>query len=109
MAAARWTDEMLDKVAEKIDRIADEIEQTSNNVNRIANEIEQTSNNVNRIANDIEQTNNNVDALVGAVNSLVTVLREEMATIKPGQQETAKIQAESIRELIRFLNKSNPE
>ena len=56
MAAERWTDEMLDKLAEKVDRIADEIEQTSNNVNRIANEI--------------EQTNNNVDALVGAVNSL---------------------------------------
>ena len=81
MAAERWTDEMLDKLAEKVDRIADEI----------------------------EQTNNNVDALVGAVNSLVTVLREDIATIKSGQQETAKIQAESIRELIKLIKKSNPE
>ena len=88
MTVERWTDEMLDKFAEKVDRLGEKVD---------------------RIAEEVEQTNNNVDALVGAVNSLVTLLREEIPSIKSGQEETAKIQAESIRELVKFINKPKSE
>jgi len=91
MAVERWTDEMLDKFAGKVDLLAEKVDHLGEKVDRIAEEV--------------EQTNNNVDALVGAVNSLVTLLREEIPAIKSGQEETANIQAESIRELIKFINK----
>lgn len=86
---------MLDKFAGKVDRLAEKIDHLGEKVDRIADEI--------------EQTNNNVDALVGAVNSLVILMREEISAIKSGQEETAKIQAESIRELVKFINKPKSE
>lgn len=95
MAIERWTDEMLDKFAGKVDRLAEKIDHLGEKVDRIAEEV--------------EQTNNNVDDLVGAVGILVTLLREEIPAIKSGQEETAKIQAESIRELVKFINKSKSE
>ena len=43
MATERWTDEMLDKLAEKIDRNANAIDKLSENINKLAEESKESS------------------------------------------------------------------
>jgi len=43
MATERWTDEMLDKLAEKIDKNANAIDKLSENINKLAEESKESS------------------------------------------------------------------
>jgi prefoldin subunit 5 len=43
MATERWTDEMLDKLAEKVDKNANAIDKLSENINKLAEESKESS------------------------------------------------------------------
>lgn len=55
MATERWTDEMLDKLAEKVDKTADTTEQLSKDVVALSKDVTELSKNINRLAEESKE------------------------------------------------------
>jgi uncharacterized protein HemY len=112
----QWTDERLNQIAALLDRTAQqqavnteaigELQQTiAANAEQQAVNTEAIGELRQTIREDSQQVGHNIEVLVGAVNSLVQQLQAEIPAIR----DTTQMQAESIRDLIRIINRNAPE
>jgi FtsZ-binding cell division protein ZapB len=87
MAAVRWTDEMLDKLAEKVDKTADTTDQLSKDVVSLSKDvvslskdITELSKNINRLAEDSKELNIRFNAYQQASQWVVNLAFGLLAT-----------------------------
>jgi uncharacterized coiled-coil DUF342 family protein len=63
MAIVRWTDEMLDKLAEKVDKTADTTDQLSKDVVALSKDVVSLSKDVVSLSKDVTELSKNISRL----------------------------------------------